>query len=425
MKLRQIAAVGLTTSLMLLAGACGSSSTDAPSTEDTKTFDFWSFTGINQKESVQEYKAKHPDVTVNLTEVGSSVETAQALTTALAGGKVPDLVLIQGDDLPKFVANPGNFVDLKTLGAADMADDYLPWVIQQSTAADGQIIGIPTDVGGMAMSYRVDLFEKAGLPTDPDQVSALWPTWEDYLKTAKAYTAETGEPFMDNASTTVFYQAVNQVSQKYYDNSTHEPIYDSNPEVKAAFDLGLQAATSGTTAKLASFSTGWSAGMTDGRFATIATPAWMLGSIKSNAPKTEGKWNIAKIPGGAGNWGGSYLAIPAGAKNPVAAWNYIKEMQSPDSQLQHFLDSGSLPTTPSVFDDPELLAKTDPFFNDAPIGKIFTESLVGLKPFYIGPDSSTIGAEFQNSLNNVEAGKGDPATAFDTAVSNIKTAIGG
>ena len=41
------------------------------------------------------------------------------------------------------------------------------------------------------------------------------------------------------------------------------------------------------------------------------------------------KWDIATIPGGSGNWGGSYLAIPKRAKNPKAAWNYITEMQSP------------------------------------------------------------------------------------------------
>ena len=60
-------------------------------------------------------------------------------------------------------------------------------------------------------------------------------------------------------------------------------------------------------------------------------------------------------------------------------------MQSPAGQLEHFLASGALPTTPSVYTDPKLPAKTDPFFSDAPIGKIYTESVLGIKPFYIGP----------------------------------------
>jgi hypothetical protein len=39
------------------------------------------------------------------------------------------------------------------------------------------------------------------------------------------------------------------------------------------------------------------------------------------------------------------------------------------------VDSGSLPTTPSVYQDPKLTGKKDEFFSDAPIGKIYTEKL--------------------------------------------------
>src|SRR5688500_8044 len=99
---------------LLLLGCTPGSNSDSGSSADSKTFEFWSFTGINQKIDVEAYKKKHPDINVKLTEVGTTVETAQALTAALAGGKVPDLVLIQGDDLPKFMQSPDNFVDLTT-----------------------------------------------------------------------------------------------------------------------------------------------------------------------------------------------------------------------------------------------------------------------------------------------------------------------
>jgi cellobiose transport system substrate-binding protein len=296
-------------------------------------------------------------------------------------------------------------------------------VWSQSVAKDGQVLGIPTDVGGLAIAYRKDLFAAAKLPTDRDAVGKLWPTWDKFIEVGKQYKAATGKAFVDNAATSVFYQSVNQGSMKFYD-ADRNLAYEHSPQVKLAFDAALAAAQAGITAKLSSFSEGWSAGMAKGDFAAVAAPSWMLGGIRSNAPATNGKWDVATIPGGAGNWGGSYLAIPKNAKNQKAAWDYIKEMQSPQSQLAHYVGSGSLPSTPGVYKDPQLTSHKDPFFSSAPTGKIYTDSLLGLKPFYIGPDSSAIGQEFQNALTNVEQGKGDPAKAWDTALQNIKTAIG-
>nr|WP_179756360.1 extracellular solute-binding protein [Kineococcus aurantiacus] len=417
---RALALSALAGGLGLGAAACSSGS---GASSDPNTFEFWSFTGINQKTDVEAYKKLAPDVTVKLTEVGNAQETAQGLTTALAGGKVPDLVLVQAGDLPKFMKNPGNFTDLNTLGGADVKGDYVDWVMAQATATSGELVGIPTDVGGMGVAYRTDLMAAAGLPTNRDEVGALWPTWDDFIATGQRYTQATGNAFIDNAATTVFLQAVSQGEEQYY-SADGEVVYATNPIVKDSFDLGLKAIAAGITAKLESFTDGWNAGMAKGAFAAVAAPSWMLGSIRSAAPDTEGKWDIAVIPGGSGNWGGSYLTIPARAANPKAAWNYIKTMQSPEQQLQHFLDSGSLPTTPVNYDKPELVNHTDPFFSDAPTGKIFTQAVLGLKPFINGEYNTEISTELLNALNGVE-GDGAPAdAAWDTAVKNIKTAIG-
>jgi cellobiose transport system substrate-binding protein len=414
--------------VLLAAAALAATSACSPGSSsggggDPKSFEFWSFSGIDQKRDVDDYMRAHPDIQVELTEVGSTTETAQALTTALAGGKVPDLVLIQGDDMPKFVQQPQNFHDLRTSGADQIKADYLDWVMEQAVADGGQIVGIPTDVGGLAVAYRADLFAAAGLPTDRESVSKMWSTWDAFIETGERYTAATGKPFLDNVPTSVFYQAVNQVSQKYYDDAGN-PIYDRNPEVRAAFDLALKAIDADISAKISFGADGWNAALPRGDFAVVSAPAWLLDQIRRYAPDTAGKWDVATIPGGAGNWGGSYLAIPARAQNPEAAWAYIKEMQSPEHQLEHFLDVGALPTTPAVYSDQRLKDKHDPFYSGAPTGEIYTQALLGLKPFHMGPDTATIGSEFLNALTNVEQGSGDPATAWDDAVRSIRTAIG-
>ena len=68
-------------------------------------------------------------------------------------------------------------------------------------------------------------------------------------------------------------------------------------------------------------------------------------------------------------------------------------------------------------------SEKDPFFSGAPVGKIYTSSVVGLKPFRIGVDDAAIGNEFLNALGSVEKGKLAPDKAWATAVDNVKSAV--
>ena len=97
--------------------------------------------------------------------------------------------------------------------------------------------------------------------------------------------AATGKPFLDNSPTSVFYQAVNQVSQKYYDDAGN-PVYADNPEVKQSFDLALRAIDADISAKLSYASEGWNAALPRGDYAVVSAPSWMLNSFRRIAPDT-------------------------------------------------------------------------------------------------------------------------------------------
>nr|WP_241731715.1 extracellular solute-binding protein [Microbacterium ginsengiterrae] len=416
--------VALVGTLVLAISGCSSGDSGGGSGDPNAEFEFWSFTGIGQKDSVDRYLEKNPDAKVKLSEVGSTTETATALTAALAGGRVPDLVMIQTDDLPKFVENPGNFVDLRTLGGDDIADGYLDWAIGEATAEDGSIIGIPTDVGGLSFAYRADLFEAAGLPTDPAEVAEMWSTWDDFIEMGKKYTEATGEPFVDNVETTVFFSTVNQVSQKYY-SPDGELIYDTNPEVEEAFDIAVRAYDAGISAGIAAWSSGSAPGRANGAFAVTTAPSWMLSGIENDAPDTAGDWRIASIPGVGGNWGGSVIAIPARAKNPEAAWQYIDTMLSPEGQVEHFATTGTFPAAKAALESDEVREYTNPFYGDSPVGAIISDSVLEFNSFLNGPDTGAIGAAMLNVLVDMEAGNVSSSDAWSKALDSAKVAING
>lgn len=419
--LTAIVATAAALAVALTGCASGGSGTSAGPNAEVS---FWSFTGINAKDSVNEYIKKVPEAKVKLTEVGSTTETATALTAALAGGKVPDLVMIQNDDLPKFVENSSNFIDLRTLGGDDVADDYLGWAADAATATDGSVIGIPTDVGGLGFAYRADLFEQAGLPTDPDEVAAMWKDWPSFIAMGEKYTAATGKPFVDNIETSVFFSTVNQVSEKYY-SPEGDLVYETNPQVKNAFDVAVKTHDAGISAGIAAWSSGWAPGRANGAFAVTIAPSWILSGIKTDAPDTAGKWRIASVPGVGGNWGGSVIAIPARAEHPEAAWQYIKTMMSAQGQADHFAQSGTFPAAASAVESQAVFDYTDPFFGDSKIGKVMATSVQQFPSFYNGPDTTPINGALLNTLVQLETGGVTSDKAWTTALDTAKQAIGG
>ena len=79
------------------------------------------------------------------------------------------MVAIEEGQVVNFLQSPDKFVNFQDHGSNDQTDQWLDWKYKQATTADGaDTIGLGTDVGGLAMCYRRDLFEKAGLPTDRD-----------------------------------------------------------------------------------------------------------------------------------------------------------------------------------------------------------------------------------------------------------------
>jgi cellobiose transport system substrate-binding protein len=410
-------AIGLVLSALLVVSGC------AGSGGEPEAVRFWSFAGIGQAAQVDAFLESNPRARIELSEIGTSVETANALSAALAAGAAPDLVLIQGDDMPRFLASPGLFTDLRDLGADALADDYLAWAWQGGVAPSGEVIGIPTDVGGLSLAYRADLFESAGLPTDPTEVAALWPTWDAFIETGERFTARTQIPFIDNIGTTIFANATNQLEEKYY-SPDGDTVYAENPGVREAFDLALRAHRTGISAGMPAFSNGWSTGMSRDAYAVMPAPSWMLRVIEGTAPELAGNWRIAAAPGVAGNWGGSYLAIPAGARDAGQAWRYIAHSQSPDRQLDYFLAGGPLPAALQPYESEHLSTFADDYFGASDIGAVLTESLRAMTPVPRGPDSSVINEGFLQTLAAVEEGSVGPPSAWRSALDAIDVARG-
>jgi cellobiose transport system substrate-binding protein len=371
----------------------------------------------------EEYQQSHPNI-----EIVESVSDYNGHHSALinhlaSGGGAADIEAVDEGFMAQLTARPEQFANLLELGAAELEKNYPAFKWKASLSADGKRqIGLGTDVGGLAMCYRTDLFAKAKMPTDPAEVSALWPTWDKYVETGvKFNAAKTGASFFDAASN-LYNGQVFQLEKSYYEPGTNQVIASTNPGVKAAWDLTMKAIAQGLSAKLVAWQPDWVTGFTKGSFATITCPAWMTGYIKENAPSTSGKWNIASVPGAAGNWGGSWLTVPAQGKHQKDAYELAAFLTAPAQQVKVFKSVGNFPSAIPAMQDPSVAGFKNPFFNDAPTGKIFGESAVNLKPQFQGEKHGPIRKAIEEGITRVEQGRQKPDAAFAQAMKDVARA---
>jgi len=127
------------------------------------------------------------------------------------------------------------------------------------------------------------------------------------------------------------------------------------------------------------------------------------------------------FPGGGGNWGGSYLTVPAQSPHPEEAAKLAAWLTAPEQQVKVFKKIGSFPSTVDAYDDPQVKSQVNAYFNNAPVGQIFVNRArnVILKQ-HKGPRDGEINQIFSAALARVDDGKQTSAAAWDQALAEAE-----
>jgi cellobiose transport system substrate-binding protein len=417
---RRVTALAAVLVVLGLAAVSLAASTASGSRSDTVTLRVGLFGDFGYHDLYAKYEKTHPNIDIK-EDIESYPDHHSNLAKHLAvGSGADDIESVEVGFIAQFKSQPNLFVNLNKLGAKSLSKQWLTWKWKQSIAPNGAQIGLGTDVGSLAICYRRDLFKKAGLPTGRAAVSKLWPTWQQFVAVGKRFQkhAPKGVSFIDSGSN-VFNAIVGQLNPAYYD-SHGKVIVGSNPKVKSAWNTTMQAVQSHESAGLAAFSNDWNTGYKKGTFATVTCPAWMMGYIQGQAPKTKGKWDIASVPGNGGNWGGSFLTIPKQGSHTKEAYDLAKFLTSPASEAYIFKQTGNLPSQPALYKSSAITSFKNPFFNNAPVGKIFTDSAKKLKPQVTGPHQGDIQTAVSNAIQRVEQHKQSPDKSWKQFLKDVK-----
>ncbi|MEU9711069.1 extracellular solute-binding protein [Streptomyces sp. NPDC047967] len=423
------ATTGLTLAALLLTGCGGSSDSDKGADADgaiTLTVaDFGQF-GYKEAGLFEKYHELNPKITVKEDTTAEEKNYYPKLLQQLNSGS--GLADVQGIEVGRIK----EIVDTKADSFADLSeviavDEWVSWKAKQATAPSGAVIGAGTDIGPMSLCYNRELFEKAGLPTERDEVAKLTEGgWDAYLALGERYKkkAPSGTYFMDSASA-MFNAVVSSSPEQYYDASG-KPVYRESAGVEKGWQLAARAADRKLTQGLAQFEDQWQAALRKSTVATVVCPAWMAGQISTYAgDANKGTWDITSAPGNtSANWGGSFLAVPKSGRHVDEAAKLVKWLTAPEQQAAVFKAIGVFPSNQGAYELPDVKNATLPYFNDAPIGQIYADGAKSIPEAVLGPKDGVIKDSISTQINNMEQRGTSPDDAWDAAVRTIDKAIG-
>jgi multiple sugar transport system substrate-binding protein len=133
------------------------------------------------RELIAAYEQARPGVTVSFTGVPNQGDHIAKLGTSFAGGKPPDVFLLNYRRL-------GPFVDRGVVAPADLgerteADFYAPPL--EAFSYDGKLACVPQNASSSVAYLNLDLFQRAGVPLP----AADW-TWADLEQLAATFAAK-------------------------------------------------------------------------------------------------------------------------------------------------------------------------------------------------------------------------------------------
>ncbi|KOU55143.1 sugar-binding protein [Streptomyces sp. MMG1533] len=402
-------------------GGDGSSSGEGGAGKTTITLGLFGTQGFKEAGLYAEYEKLNPKIKIAENVVERNENYYPALVNHLTTNSgLQDIQAVEVGNIAEVVnTQAAKLTDLSKVSGVQ-SSNWLDWKWKQATTKDGQTVGLGTDVGPMAICYRKDLFEQAGLPSDRAEVGKLWAgSWDKFVEVGKDYQAKApkGTTFLDSPGG-LLNAIVSGESEKFYDASG-EVIYKTNPAIKDAFDLTAQAAEDGLIGNQTQFQPAWDTTIANSKFAAMSCPPWMLGYIKGKSkPEAAGKWDVATSPK-PGNWGGTFLAVPKSGKHTEEAAKLAAWLTAPAQQAKLFAKQGSFPSAPAAYSLPQVTGAKNTMTGDAPIGTIFAEAAKQIPAQVIGPKDQIIQQGLtDNGVILVTQGK-SPEEAWKTATKTI------
>ena len=291
---------------------------------DQETTAYWS----DLKEA---YEASHPNVTIEMVDLGST-DYMTVLATELSGtGTDFDLVTIK--DVPGYapLVQKGSILALDDYIAADGIDLTQFAGTTDQVTVDGSLYELPFRNDFWVLFYNKDLFDAAGVDYPTNDM-----TFEEYDALARAVTDTTFGSQVYGAHYHTWRSAVQLFGVL---DGEHTILDGEYSFFKPYYEMVLNQEADGVCRKYTDLKTEglhYSAAFSGGDVAMMNQGSWFISTLITNLASGEydaalcGNWGIVKYPHAEGVEPGSTLgtitgiSITTASDNPDEAWEFVK-----------------------------------------------------------------------------------------------------
>ncbi|GHO42505.1 ABC transporter substrate-binding protein [Ktedonospora formicarum] len=354
-----------------------------------KTLNFWAFSSTRtqwQQKAWELYKQeKKPDFEINWMIFPFQQMHDKILITALAGSGGPDIADIEIGQFARFIKGDVIFTDMTSkLQQMGIADQFYRPSATDPWSWQGKIYGIGNELNACLLSYRWDLFEKAG-------IKAPITTWDEFAEAGRNYHKATGKYFIDFPFNDSGYWWIQTLQGKggFFDASG-KPIFNS-PEGLKTLSYQKQALAEGW-ASIRPVGQAYWAKVSDGTFASLIGPSWNFsGFVQQNSPDTAGKWLLQPLPlweaGGSNTatQGGTGVAVLKTSSSVEEALDFVLyEHSSVEALLGDYSIRQTWPTFKPALEQAKL-SEPLKFFNNQSAGGVIKEVAPQINKWYNSP----------------------------------------
>ncbi|HEY9423531.1 MAG TPA: sugar ABC transporter substrate-binding protein [Microterricola sp.] len=370
---------------------------------------------------VPAFEEEYPNLKVDLQVIGYD-DVSTRLTVGLqSGADLPDVVAVTGERVKTVTENfPEGFVDLSVFGLDERQDEWADSKWPALTGPDVQLFGVPWDVAPVALYYRTDLFEAAGID------AASIHTWDDYLAAGDLLARDGYKLFPIEVDTSQAFSILLQQQGESYFTDDGESNLASDAAIETA--TRLQSAVDGGYAEIVNNWDAMLASLKSGDVATHIMPVWFAGILEGAAPELEGKWGVIELPaaeaGGvrASNQGGSNLLIPAKSKNPEGGYLFATFALGEASSANTMMELGNMSSLLAASSEPAFTTDV-PYYGGQKVWQLFASTISDIPAVPLTADYDKADQIVIDAIGNILVSGADPRSTLKDASAQLTSQI--